>query len=265
MQTLPSLRSVRDLRAVSSGPSPGRRRTRSMHGASTWKGASPLPDQPRPTEPVGSPPPAGCGGSGGAFAFAFALPSRRSARSAAKRSPGAFPGSCLTPPEPTCAVGSRTAARCRPAEGDRHGLRAGRRVRRQRDRCPRAGAGPLPARAVRWARIGVPFSADPRQRGARTSGPQWALSAGLSLHPRPQPFGGRSEGGGTGGALVRRQNGNGGHRHADARARIGAAGVRVPAEVCGAPTVRAAWKGRERPAGRREARVLSLGPPRKGR
>ena len=53
MQTL-HLR-FRDLRAISLGKSPSRWRTRSMHPASTWKGASPLPNLPRPTLAVGLP------------------------------------------------------------------------------------------------------------------------------------------------------------------------------------------------------------------
>ncbi len=76
MQTL-HLR-FRDLRAILLGVPPSRWPTPSMRRASTWKSALPLP----------------CLGS---------------ARSAAKRSPGAFPGSCLTLPKPTCAVGSRPA------------------------------------------------------------------------------------------------------------------------------------------------------------
>ena len=54
MQTL-HLR-FRDLRAISSGQSPSRWQTPSMRGASTWKGASPLPNLPKPTLAVGSPP-----------------------------------------------------------------------------------------------------------------------------------------------------------------------------------------------------------------
>ena len=53
MQTL-HLR-FRDLRAISPGQSPSRWRTRSMRDASTWKGASPLPNLPRPTSAVGLP------------------------------------------------------------------------------------------------------------------------------------------------------------------------------------------------------------------
>ena len=239
MQTLPSLRSVRALRAVFLGPSPSRRRTPSAARRAGMGGASALPHPPGPTEPVGSHSAAVCSGTEGTPV----LPN---------------------PPRPTCAVGSRAAAPRRSAGGDRRRLRAGRRGLRQRDRCPRAGAGPLPARAVRWARIGVPFSADPRQRGARTSGPQWALSAGLSLHPRPQPFGGRSEGGGTGGALVRRQIGNSGN--AGTSALVEAAAMKMLAGGEGAPTRRAAWRWRVRPVSwQGEARVLPSGPPPRGR
>ena len=51
MQTL-HLR-FRALRAISRGHSPRRWRPRSMRIASTWKGAPPLPDHPRPTSAVG--------------------------------------------------------------------------------------------------------------------------------------------------------------------------------------------------------------------
>ena len=54
MQTL-HLR-FRDLRAISSGQSPSRWQTPSMRSASTWKGALPLPNHPRPTLAVGSRP-----------------------------------------------------------------------------------------------------------------------------------------------------------------------------------------------------------------
>lgn len=56
MQTLhPPDGRFRDLRAISPGRCPSRWRPRSMHPASIWKGASPLPDHPRPTLAVGSP------------------------------------------------------------------------------------------------------------------------------------------------------------------------------------------------------------------
>ena len=54
MQTL-HLR-FRDLRAISSGQCPGRWPSPSLRSASTWKGALPLPNLPRPTSSVGSPP-----------------------------------------------------------------------------------------------------------------------------------------------------------------------------------------------------------------
>ena len=54
MQT-PHLR-FRDLRAISLGRCPSRWRTPSMRAASTWRGAPPLPNLPRPTSAVGSHP-----------------------------------------------------------------------------------------------------------------------------------------------------------------------------------------------------------------
>ena len=54
MQTL-HLR-FRDLRAISPGQGPSRWQTPSMQGASTWKGALPLPNLPKPTCAVGSRP-----------------------------------------------------------------------------------------------------------------------------------------------------------------------------------------------------------------
>lgn len=54
MQTLQSLRSFRDLRAVSPGQNPRRRRPHPMRRcALEWKGVSPLPNLPRPTSEVG--------------------------------------------------------------------------------------------------------------------------------------------------------------------------------------------------------------------
>jgi hypothetical protein len=54
MQTL-HLR-FRALRAISPGQSPSRWQTPSMRDASKWKGAPPLPNHPKPTLAVGSPP-----------------------------------------------------------------------------------------------------------------------------------------------------------------------------------------------------------------
>ena len=54
MQTL-HLR-FQDLRAISPGQGPSRWQTPSMQGASTWKGALPLPNLPKPTCAVGSRP-----------------------------------------------------------------------------------------------------------------------------------------------------------------------------------------------------------------
>jgi len=54
MQTL-HLR-FRALRAISLGQSPDRWSSPSLRAASTWKGASPLPNHPRPTSAVGSRP-----------------------------------------------------------------------------------------------------------------------------------------------------------------------------------------------------------------
>ena len=53
MQTLHSLRSFRDLRAILLGVPPSRWPTPSMQHASTWKGAPPLPNLPKPTCAVG--------------------------------------------------------------------------------------------------------------------------------------------------------------------------------------------------------------------
>ncbi len=54
MQTCPSLRFLPSLRAVSPGQSPRRQRPRPMSRcALEWKGASPLPDLPRPTCAIG--------------------------------------------------------------------------------------------------------------------------------------------------------------------------------------------------------------------
>lgn len=54
MQTCPSLRFLPSLRAVSPGQSPRRQRPRSMSRCTLkWKGASPLPNLPRPTCAIG--------------------------------------------------------------------------------------------------------------------------------------------------------------------------------------------------------------------
>ena len=79
MQTLHRLRRFRDLRAVSSGAKPPADGVPSPLPAATDQEARP------------------------------AFLSRGFARSAAKRSTGAFPGSCLTPSWPTFAVGLRPA------------------------------------------------------------------------------------------------------------------------------------------------------------
>ena len=56
MQTSSRLTASSSLRAVSMGRSPGRRPSPSDASASEWKGAPPLPNHPRPTWAVGSPP-----------------------------------------------------------------------------------------------------------------------------------------------------------------------------------------------------------------
>ena len=86
------------------GKAPRRRPPPSMRSASTWKGAPPLPNHPRPTSAVGSPSAATRGGTGGAFALPY-------------------------PPEPTSAVGSPDAlppARSGPPSLPPGGRRAGR-------------------------------------------------------------------------------------------------------------------------------------------
>ena len=129
------MQTLRDLRAVSSGRSPGRRPPPSMRGASTWKGAPPLPNLPKPTWAVGLPSAATRGGTGGAFALPY-------------------------PPEPTWAVGSpRSASAARLACGDRAGPRAGMPHRRRDDHRPLDGAGSAALPASR-GRAGA--------RGART-------------------------------------------------------------------------------------------------
>jgi hypothetical protein len=114
MQTLHSLRSFRDLRTISLELRPSRWPTRSA--APKWETAPPLPPQ-------------------------------GSARSAAKRSPGAFPGSCLTPLRPTCAVGWRTAPTRRQFNPD----------------TPLLGAGLLTALWKRWPQNDAQCGPVPRQ------------------------------------------------------------------------------------------------------
>lgn len=55
MQTLHRLRRLRNLRAISPGPSPSRWRTPSPRAATNRKSAPPLPDHLQPTSAVGSP------------------------------------------------------------------------------------------------------------------------------------------------------------------------------------------------------------------
>lgn len=154
---------------------------------------------------------------------AFALPCLGSARSTAKRSPlvghsihwteclssSPFPGSCLTPPEPTCAVGWRPASRHpdgipRPVAGA--GLPEVPRLRAARNgasaHCD-SRALVRPCRVCRWQTARGPVSHPapheagegmPDHRQARASTAPWAASFGLSFPLRPQPYGGRVSG-----------------------------------------------------------------------
>ena len=154
------MQTLRDLRAGSSGQSPGRRPPPSMRGASTWKGAPPLPNHPRPTSAVGSQSAAGCGGTGGAFALPY-------------------------PPEPTGAVGSPPAFPARLACGDRAGPRTGMPHRRRGDHRPLDGAGSAapPASRGRARACGARTrSAHPAERGTGGAG-QGARGPGSAPHP----------------------------------------------------------------------------------
>ena len=201
MQTL-HLR-LRALRAISPGQSPSRWQTPSMRSTSKWEGARPLPNLPRPTSAVGSQ--SSAGGAGPKDVPRLFV---GSARSTAKRSPGAFPGSCLTPLRPSSALGSRpTSTPGTPGPTHPDGIP-----------CPVAGAGLPRVSRLRAARKDsrwpvFPYRVCPRQTAselspdpapqeagdlgadhwqARASVARWAASLGLSLSDRPQPHGGRS-------------------------------------------------------------------------
>ena len=125
MQTLHRLRRFRDLRAVSSGAKPPADGVPSPLPAATDQEARP------------------------------AFLSRGFARSAAKRSTGAFPGSCLTPSRPAFAVGLRPAAPATLAgTGPESGAvpRGRQRQRAIRFRLPRERAR-LPDRVCRAALV----------------------------------------------------------------------------------------------------------------
>lgn len=179
MQTSTRLTARSSLRAISRGQSPRRWRPPSMRSASTWKGAPPLPI-------LGS------------------------ARSAAKRSTGAFPGSCLTLPSPTCAVGSRRRPAPRQRIGHGPAARAGLPLALALERrAPvRLFGGPRIRRVCRWQTAREPCRSPARHEAgesgrthgqARASGLVEAAPRGLSSGPRPLRFGARSGGRATAG------------------------------------------------------------------
>ena len=150
---------LRDLRAISSGFHPGRRPTPSQPAAAIWKGAQPLPI-------LGS------------------------ARSAAKRSPGAFPGSCFTHPSPTLAVGLLSTAPRGGMRGDPclsnspvPTLAVGSRPAAscpQPGRCPLLGAGLLRAAPLRE----LPGTG-PRGAGAGQAICRWQTARAAVRKPAP--------------------------------------------------------------------------------
>ena len=170
MQTL-HLR-FRDLRAISLGHSPSRWRTRSMPAASAWKGASPLPNLPRPTWPVG-------------------------AASDAMRAGMKGPPGLSNSPRPTLAVGSRPAmsrqclARC-PTVGA--GLPLASPLQQAWIVGP-AGADPRRVCPRQTASELSPYPA-PHEAGdlgadhwqARASESRWLASSGLSFPLSPRRF-----------------------------------------------------------------------------
>jgi hypothetical protein len=180
MQTL-HLR-FRDLRAISLGHSPSRWRTRSMPAASAWKGASPLPNLPRPTWPVG-------------------------AASDAMRAGMKGPPGLSNSPGPTCAVGWRPAMR--PPVGIRCPVAGAGSPGVPPLRAARIGAsthcdGPVgadPCRVCPRQTARDPVSHPARQMAgdaipdhgqARASESQRLASGGLSFPLVPRRFGARS-------------------------------------------------------------------------
>ena len=186
MQTL-HLR-FRALRAISLRPGLSRWRTPSMPVASKWKDASPLPNHPRANLAVGSPSDTGRAGMKGLPGLSnspgptSAVGSQSStecagpkdvprllggsARSTAKRSPGAFPGSCLTPLRPSCALEWRPASR--PPDGIL---------------CPVAGAGVPGAPRLRAARKGASAHCDGRLPVLPCRVCRWQTSRELPPYP----------------------------------------------------------------------------------
>lgn len=138
------MQTLRDLRAVSSGQSPGRRPPPSAASRAGTKGPPGLSNSPGPTCAVGSPSAAVRGGTGGAFA----LP---------------------RPPEPTGAVGSPDASRsalCGAGAGQ--GARGDHRAPHP----ARSGPPSLPPKGRRAGRTGLSVAC-----ASRSSGPARAPRA----------------------------------------------------------------------------------------
>lgn len=185
MQTL-HLR-FRDLRAISSGQSPSRWQTPSMRSASTWKGAPPLPNHPKPTWAVGSHPANGC--------------------QHLDRPPPGGTGLTRVPPfrEPAVcgavgALNSRQVCWSQTAENNPHPLREPKRPPDvlQEARLPHHKAGQgvgcslqAPFSEARWAPSnGLSFPLWPQRSGARSSGEK--------IVARPTDSSGTSRSGATG-------------------------------------------------------------------
>lgn len=161
MQTLrlPAV-GLRDLRAISLRHSLSRWRTPSMRAASTWKGASPLPNLPRPTWPVGS----RCAARG-----------RRSVTDRARLRPG--PSRWRIDRGPAVGAGLPPAFPVREASVCGAGTPDGRRVcRRQTARD--LTHDPAPHAAGDHGSV---------HGQARTSATQWAASFELSFPLRSRP------------------------------------------------------------------------------
>jgi hypothetical protein len=166
------MQTLRDLRAVSLGRSPGRRPPPSMPEASTWKSASPLPNLPRPTSAVGS--------------RAEGSDSRHD------RCPAVEAGPPGAPRLRAARIARPAGARGRCGADPRRGGRPWRTA---------CGLVHDPARQEAGDR-------GPSRRQARTLEAQRAYSDRASLRPRRQPSGGRAGAGGTEGVAVRASRGS---------------------------------------------------------
>ena len=178
MQTL-HLR-FRALRAISRGHSPRRWRPRSMRDASTWKGAPPLPDHPRPTSAVGLRPEPGsqrrdrCHLAGAGLALPSRIRARRSAGSvdAVPRRVCRGQTACGLPGDPALHVAGDHRADHRQARA---------------------------SEALRAASVGLSFLLRPQPSGGRAcggktvvhlpddSGPWWSEAPGLRPTGRLSP------------------------------------------------------------------------------